>query len=61
MKEIYKPTKQQRINDLAWEIVDFVNPKNPVTKDIEDLEKGLEITLKQIKRRGLKVIDEQSK
>ena len=31
-----KPTKQQRINELAWNIIDYFFPE-----DFEDLEQGL--------------------
>jgi len=45
-----KDTRQQRINILAWKIVDFILPPNPVKKDIEDLEDGLKQVIEQLEQ-----------
>jgi len=45
-----KETKQQRINELGWEIIDIIIPKNKVKKDVEDLEGGLKQVIEQLKQ-----------
>ena len=45
-----KETKQQRINELGWEIIDIIIPQNNVKKEVEDLECGLKQVIEQLKQ-----------
>ena len=47
-----KIPKQQRINLLAWEIIDIFLPENPARKDIQELENGLKQVLELLRQPG---------